>query len=611
MKITPKIFILAALFTIQLVLPSLAAAAPAEKEWSIMVFLNGDNNLDSFGTKDMKEMEKVGSDANVNIIVLRDTNSTAITSKIYYVEKGKSTAVKDYKSNIDMGDWHNMVDFFKYVKENYPAKRYLMDIWNHGSGWKFKNADPLTRGISYDDHSGNHISTPQLREAFGQMKDYNDGRNIDILGMDACLMQMAEVAYEVKDSVDVVVGSEQTEPGDGWPYDKFLEPLVLKPTMDAAELGTVLESEYTKSYNGGSQGTQPAQGSVVSTAKLVSALGAFDEYLDLLIALVPANKSAISSAVSATQKYYYSDYKDIQHFVALLKDGIKTEQFQAASDKLLAQFGEAVIANFVVGSGLGNSKGFSIWLPDKSQYGSKKALYSELKWVADTKWETFLENYLYPNTPVVTVQSVEYSDESADGFLSVGEKAVFKVTLNNDSSVAAKNVRVELIPPAGVAGPYTGHVEVAELPNGDRVIEGLNAVIAADAAPGAYTFKIKVVMPGYGEIEKEVPVGVDPAYTLEDHALSSPHDYTASYDNTWTITKGGASGMRVHFGKFETEKAYDFVYIYDKDGKEIAKFHGKLLPFWTPMVPGDTVKIRLKSDNIINKYGFDIDKIAY
>ena len=152
---------------------------------------------------------------------------------------------------------------------------------------------------------------------------------------------------------------------------------------------------------------------------------------------------------------------------------------------------------------------------------------------------------------------------------------------------------------------------MAELPNGDRVIEGLNAVIAADAAPGAYTFKIKVVMPGYGEIEKEVPVGVDPAYTLEDHALSSPHDYTASYDNTWTITKGGASGMRVHFGKFETEKAYDFVYIYDKDGKEIAKFHGKLLPFWTPMVPGDTVKIRLKSDNIINKYGFDIDKIAY
>ena len=115
-----KLF-LSCLLCLLILLAAIPASAsnpqPVEKEWTFMVFLNGDNNLDSYGTLDMEEMQKVGSTNQVNIVVLRDTNEDATSSKIYYIDKGKQTMVKDYGSNIDMGDWHTLVDFFKYAKE--------------------------------------------------------------------------------------------------------------------------------------------------------------------------------------------------------------------------------------------------------------------------------------------------------------------------------------------------------------------------------------------------------------------------------------------------------------------------------------------------------------
>ena len=39
-----------------------------EKEWTVMVYLAGDNNLDSAGVIDLKEMKKVGSTEQINVV---------------------------------------------------------------------------------------------------------------------------------------------------------------------------------------------------------------------------------------------------------------------------------------------------------------------------------------------------------------------------------------------------------------------------------------------------------------------------------------------------------------------------------------------------------------
>ena len=74
------------------------------------------------------------------------------------------------------------------------------------------------------------------------------GRKLDLLGMDACLMSMAEVAYQIRSSVRYAVGSEQTEPLDGWPYDTILSKLAKKPSLAPKDLSAVIVDKYLASY---------------------------------------------------------------------------------------------------------------------------------------------------------------------------------------------------------------------------------------------------------------------------------------------------------------------------------------------------------------------------
>lgn len=197
----------------------------ALKDWTILVFLNGNNNLDSFGKEDMNEMEKVGSTERINVVAQWASYSTRKTQRVF-VQKDTNvntvtSPVLENMGLVDMGSVDELIAFVKWGVEKYPAKHYLIDIWNHGNGWQKNNIQTIFKDISYDDFSGNRITTEELGSSMAEIKSII-GHNVDILGFDACLMAMAEVSGEVMDSVDFTVGSEDLEPGDGWPYDDFL-----------------------------------------------------------------------------------------------------------------------------------------------------------------------------------------------------------------------------------------------------------------------------------------------------------------------------------------------------------------------------------------------------
>lgn len=63
-------------------------------------------------------------------------------------------------------------------------------------------------------------------------------------------MNMVEVAYQLRDSVNVIVGSEIEEPFDGWPYAKILTRLTARPRQDAAALARWIVKSYLLSYKG-------------------------------------------------------------------------------------------------------------------------------------------------------------------------------------------------------------------------------------------------------------------------------------------------------------------------------------------------------------------------
>ena len=119
------------------------------------------------------------------------------------------------------------------------------------------------------------------------------------------------------------------------------------------------------------------------------------------------------------------------------------------------------------------------------------------------------------------------------------------------------------------------------------------------------------LLSGFGVIAQApgIQTSLSKPRAVESYVAESSHPYTNNYDNTWTITKSGASKIRIHFtSDTEVENTYDFLYFYDGSGTQIWKKTGAIGAFWTDWVNGDTVKVRLTTDYSVTKYGFKVDQ---
>ncbi|TFH04832.1 MAG: hypothetical protein E4H14_13910, partial [Candidatus Thorarchaeota archaeon] len=100
--------------------------------------------------------------------------------------------------------------------------------------------------------------------------------------------------------------------------------------------------------------------------------------------------------------------------------------------------------------------------------------------------------------------------------------------------------------------------------------------------------------------------------TVESYVVESAHPYTNNFDYTWTITKAGATQIRVHFTQIDVESNYDFLYVYDYANAQLQKLTGTYSSGgWSSWSYGDVIKVRLDTDYSVTKYGFKIDQIEY
>lgn len=237
-------------------------------EWTVMVYLDGDNNLETYGIQDLNEMEMVGSTTDVNMVVQIDripysvlagnyqeyaddtSNGDWTTTRRYYITKDlnpdkiSSPLIADL-GELNMGDPQTLVDFANWAAINYPAKKYLLVIWNHGGGFRSLN---LAKDIAWDDtNGGDKITMSELEDALSTISAQIGGK-VDILGMDACFMAMTEVAYQIKDYADILVTSEESEPEGGWPYDTILSQLTSNPSLTSIQLATNIVDDYIFAY---------------------------------------------------------------------------------------------------------------------------------------------------------------------------------------------------------------------------------------------------------------------------------------------------------------------------------------------------------------------------
>src|SRR5947207_7593755 len=110
---------------------------PTKKSWTFMVYMAGDNSLDPNGIQDLKEMKRVGTNADINVVAQFDSESAGHRTTRYLLTKGSDLAgdVVGTLGATNTGDPKNLVDFTNCAITNYPAQRYLLVLWNHGQGW--------------------------------------------------------------------------------------------------------------------------------------------------------------------------------------------------------------------------------------------------------------------------------------------------------------------------------------------------------------------------------------------------------------------------------------------------------------------------------------------
>jgi hypothetical protein len=367
---------------------------PNIPEWTVMIYLDADNNLESAGINDINEMEMVGSSSDVNILVQVDripgydiSNSDWTNTRRYYITQDFdsiqiNSLLKGNLGELNMGDPQTLIDFTIWAATEYPAKKYLLVIWNHGGG--FRSPAYTIRDIAWDDTSGgDKITMPELEYALSAISAQM-GENIDIVGMDACLMAMTEVAYQIKDYADILVASEENEPGDGWPYDTILAQLVANPTIASTQLAADIVDKYIYSYPSYDVTQSAIDLSYMNT--LANQLSELAQYIKN-DSLTPKTKYIFAAYYS--QHYSDPDFIDLYDFCSKIL--IYSYNVQVKSLALNIQ--QTLVSSVVINSNyngwsVSGSKGLSIYFPWYYAYNSNK--YSSTNFAQDTFWDEML-----------------------------------------------------------------------------------------------------------------------------------------------------------------------------------------------------------------------------
>ncbi|MFC4122520.1 clostripain-related cysteine peptidase [Nonomuraea zeae] len=431
------------------------ATAPGERaEWNVMIYMAGNNNLSDAAGRDLEELRAVQSYNGVRVTAFVKRQNTAGRAQHMEVSPGGAPdLIEELRAPVDSGNPQTVLDFVRWATRRAPARRYALVIWNHGGGWTPDDLDQLytqvrgrsvrrdiesgyvrrsprmtadgepayseltrlaetpeitkavfttslaevlklpdaqERAIASDDGTLHSLDTIELCNVMRRVHE-ELGRPIDLLGMDACLMSNLEVCYELREHVGTVVGSEELEPNEGWPYTEILSAMAANPRMDARELGRIIVEEYLKSYRGTRQTvTQCA----VDVTRIEEFMREFETLAGGLRRQVEVNRSVVDSVQSVSTRFHVDrSLVDLRTMcLALVADSRTDPTLASVADKLLAiqAPGGFVIQEGHQGDKVEGCGGLSAYFPMErtiSRY------YADLQLAQHTDWDEFLREY--------------------------------------------------------------------------------------------------------------------------------------------------------------------------------------------------------------------------
>ena len=408
-------------------------------DWVFAVYLDGDNNLESAAIDDFLEMSSVGSTSNVVVVVLFDRCIKWNSSKGYSTDYGNWTDARIFKidrseepwnynadevwGEVNMGNPQTLFRFINYTVTNYPAEKYALILWDHGSGYF---------GACQDEDNGNdNLDLSEIKEALGEA--YSQlGIKIDLLGFDACLMGNIEVAYEFRDYVDVIVFSQEYEPGDGWPYDSILSFLTSNPTASVESLATTIVNEYINFYSDPNYDDPYATLSAINITYLVKhTFAAINRVAGYLLRYYSNFSSDVEYALSGAETSVIKDFKfqkDLKHFFILLRNRVSDSTLISLLDDAIREIENSVIAYGHL-SGHPNAYGLSAYIHNIYRIDS----YFNFDSSSHHQWDEFIRKLL-GEPPGLWFYDIKFYGHDFDGNGAYGSSLKIEVDLDSSTT---------------------------------------------------------------------------------------------------------------------------------------------------------------------------------
>ncbi|MCJ7489572.1 MAG: clostripain-related cysteine peptidase [Thermoplasmata archaeon] len=348
--------------------------------WTFALYVNGDNNLeDEWDGTSLPLLLNIPANSEVDIVAMVDLKSTEGTDLVEI--SGGSWQVVDSYPEMNFGDGATLEWFITQVATLYPSDKLSITIWDHGFGWI---------EFSFDESSWDRIHMPEMTAAI-----QGAGVYIDILSFDACNMGNIEVVYEAYKTglVGYMVGSEESVPFDGYPYDFMWTLAALDPSRTPAQVAVDMVDGWGQYYDETSFTTVNL--AAVDVSSIGASAPAFETWCGLmhgnLGAYAKVYSTALKNAYVAWSTKYFVDMADLGE--TLLADSkFSNAALRSATATMVAAIDDAVLAVHTC-SALPDARGLTLWWGSKGSWSYYGPSYIDTQWGVDMGWYDFLVDY--------------------------------------------------------------------------------------------------------------------------------------------------------------------------------------------------------------------------
>jgi len=431
--------------------PVPVVSGPAQpKDWTIILYATTKDALKYSFLQQVLELKSVGSTSKVNIAIegtfpvqnaagavstptvrmamgaawdeaaIDQVVKNAITKDKMISESVLTAFSGDIVSrelNADTGDWKRVAAFARWAKAAYPAKHYAFVIFGHGSGF-FDAKKTAQKGTLMDVETKDYVTLPEMRAMMAAIG------HVDAFVMTSCIMQMGEVAWQIKDYTDVIVGSSELMWSTGYDMAGLVAELDSNPSVPARQLGSDLAKGYVDRVKAAK--LSGGHASVILTSRLPDFGSKLDAWVDAEMAL--NDKAAIAKGIAGASRFdifgvtlatsaavasRVSISGDLYDFVSIVtantpQDNAAQRLARQRGQELMSFISDSLVYKYYytgqsnTGYDFARSHGISVHVPPVKLLGGTWEEFSKyletdywtLPFAKETKWGLFL-NWIY------------------------------------------------------------------------------------------------------------------------------------------------------------------------------------------------------------------------